>query len=181
MSTNTKIFIIILVCSVLLLILNAPIDERIGTFTKLGLLGIGCRLCVMIIGAAVGFRLARDLRKKKEANPPDPKILLVRIDMINGVIVNKNSIASRIFDKGEDLKTYEELDITDDEGNVGTPVRLQIDDGWYLHFGAPDYDIDHRGHWGAGWVPRGCTIEEAQEIANDLVNEAADAAAQAKL
>jgi hypothetical protein len=112
---------------------------------------------------------------------PDPEILPVRVEMINGVMVNKDSVVSRIFAKGEDLKTYDEHDITDEEGNIGTDVRLQIHEDWELHFGASCFDQDHRGVWGAGWVPRGCTIEEAREIANDLVDQAADMAAQAKL
>lgn len=67
MRTNMKIFIIILASTVLLLIFTCSIDEHIGTFTRLGLLSMGVRICCGLIGGAVGFRLAKDLRKEKDA------------------------------------------------------------------------------------------------------------------
>lgn len=112
---------------------------------------------------------------------PDPEILPVMVEMINGVMVNKESVASRIFDKGKDLESYDETSITDEEGNAGTDVRLNVYEDWDLLFGPSDYDQDHRGCWGASWIPRGCSKGEAMDIARDLVDQAADSAAQAKL
>lgn len=38
--------------------------------------------------------------------------------------------------------------------------------------GDSQYDTDHRGAWGAAFVPYGCTMKEAREIARELVSEA---------
>ncbi len=57
-----------------------------------------------------------------------------------------------------------------DEG--GIDVRLQVyDDGaWALRTGDSQYDLDHRGSWGAGYLTK---TSNAHEIARELIDEAA--------
>jgi len=112
---------------------------------------------------------------------PDPEILPVLSHIINGVKVNVLTVARRISRKGLVLQGYNDQDITDKDGNIGIDVRLQISDSWYLHFGAPDYDIDHRGCWGSSWIPKGCSDEEAMDITRDLIAQAADSYAQSEV
>jgi|TARA_Y100000310_G_scaffold285304_1_gene308691 hypothetical protein len=56
-------------------------------------------------------------------------------------------------------------------------IRLQVVDGsWAVHYGDPGYDLDHRGFWGAAWLPRTGTVPD---IARDLIEQVRDAAAMA--
>lgn len=62
----------------------------------------------------------------------------------------------------------------------GCPVRLQVyDDGrWIVHWGLSDYDQDHRGYWGASFVPgvvKG-TVQRFNsiELACDLIEQCED-------
>lgn len=62
----------------------------------------------------------------------------------------------------------------------GADVRLQVvDDGWELHFGDASYDTDHNGYWGASSLPEGkTTAEECGALADDLMEQCAEAAAE---
>jgi len=65
-----------------------------------------------------------------------------------------------------------------DLGDAGVDVRLQVwpDGSWNLHTGDSSYDQDHRGYWGAAFLPFGnCNLTE---IARDLIEQAKDHRAQ---
>ena len=50
-------------------------------------------------------------------------------------------------------------------------VRLQVyeDGAWALRIGPSDYDLDHRGFWGASCIPRGRF--DSQELARELISQ----------
>ena len=75
------------------------------------------------------------------------------------------------------LQGYTPEEIADEDGNVGTDIRLQVHKGaWSLHTGSPDYDQDHRGFWGASWLPRSrCNT---REIAKELIEQVLDDAVE---
>lgn len=67
---------------------------------------------------------------------------------------------------------------TDEDGEQGIDVRLQITEGgWDVHSGDAQYDTDHRGYWGAGWVSQGTNV---RELARELIAEAKDDEAQSR-
>lgn len=69
-----------------------------------------------------------------------------------------------------------------DCGEEGCDIRLQVypnEGGWQIHIGDSSYDQDHRGYWGAASVPGGrISTVKALEIAKELIEQAADQAAQ---
>lgn len=55
----------------------------------------------------------------------------------------------------------------------GTDCRLRVlpeGGGWQLLTGSADYDQDHRGYWGAGFLPLART--NLTELARDLIDQA---------
>jgi hypothetical protein len=111
----------------------------------------------------------------------EDEIVREELDAVDAVLPSIADIASEIHACGVYLRdTFKPSDLDDGEGNIGTDYRLQIhDDGsWETHSGSSDYDQDHRGHWGASFVPRGCTWAQAREIAKDLIGQAADSLAE---
>ena len=76
-------------------------------------------------------------------------------------------------------RTYHPQDlISPGEEYPGTDVRLQVypDGQWSLHTGPSDYDQDHRGFWGAAWIPQG--VGSCEDIARDLLDQVRDHMAQ---
>ena len=70
-------------------------------------------------------------------------------------------------------RIYSQDELADEDGNFGVDVRLQVSAAdWTLHTGDPSYDTDHRGFWGAGFLPYGRT--NLRELARDLISEARD-------
>ena len=59
-------------------------------------------------------------------------------------------------------------------------VRLQVHESgsWELHSGDPGYDTDHHGYWGASEIDTDCEPAQLRNIAEDLVEQAADHVAQ---
>lgn len=57
-------------------------------------------------------------------------------------------------------------------------IRLQVmdDHQWYFHSGDSSYDTDHRGAWGSSSVGKCVSMDEAMEIARDLIEQAAESA-----
>lgn len=53
-------------------------------------------------------------------------------------------------------------------------VRLQVyeDGAWALRVGPSDYDLDHRGFWGASCLPRGRF--RSVDLARNLLDQARD-------
>lgn len=66
------------------------------------------------------------------------------------------------------------------EGQDSIDVRLQVlpNGHWQVNWGDPQYDTDHRGYWGASSVPGNGRRFNAREVAEDLIEEAKDQAAQ---
>lgn len=57
-------------------------------------------------------------------------------------------------------------------------IRLQVyEDGqWAIRSGLSDFDQDHRGAWGSSSVGCRISMEDAKELAKDLIEQAAEAA-----
>ena len=53
-------------------------------------------------------------------------------------------------------------------------VRLQVypDGAWAIRVGLSDYDQDHRGFWGASYIPRGRF--NATDLARELISQCRD-------
>jgi hypothetical protein len=61
------------------------------------------------------------------------------------------------------------------ERMAGSEVRLQVHDGWTVHYGDSSFDQDHRGLWGAGSVGARDSLVVLRETAGGLVSEALEA------
>ena len=59
-------------------------------------------------------------------------------------------------------------------------VRLQVYDNgsWAVRHGDPQYDLDHRGFWGAGSVPGDCRRFRSEDVARELLSQAKEHAAE---
>ena len=61
----------------------------------------------------------------------------------------------------------------------GADVRLRVfGDSWELLSGSADYDQDHRGAWGSGFVESGASDDQLSRTADELLREADDALAE---
>ena len=71
--------------------------------------------------------------------------------------------------------TREELE--KEEDYAGLDVRLQLLDSgdWVLHLGDSQYDNDHRGYWGVGFLDydweKEEVVEDLAELADELIEE----------
>ncbi len=103
---------------------------------------------------------------------------------ILGVRITVSALADSIWEHGQFLKrSFDRSTLTDDptdsDAFAGVECRLQVHNGnWQLHTGDSSYDQDHRGAWGCGSIPWGCTRKESREIARELLNDCDDSAAQ---
>jgi hypothetical protein len=88
-------------------------------------------------------------------------------------------LADYLYDISQSL---DPADFGDDEAECGDSleVRLQVQEeyGWSVHTGDSQYDQDHRGAWGVGYVGANCSHDEALSLARELLDEAADAIAE---
>lgn len=55
-------------------------------------------------------------------------------------------------------------------------VRLQVHENgaWYIRFGDPQYDTDHRGFWGVGTIGPRTMEQELKHVAHQMLDEAKD-------
>ncbi len=77
-------------------------------------------------------------------------------------------------------KPYIEDSFVEESGEEpGMDVRLQYHDngGWCLHTGDSQYDQDHRGHWGAGYLTR---ATNCRELAKELIDEVVESIAMSR-
>ena len=78
------------------------------------------------------------------------------------------------------VSVHVETDMIDpgcDEPSID--VRLRLHGGsWYLMVGDSSYDQDHRGYWGASSVGYDLPMDDAKDIALDLIDQALDDHAQ---
>lgn len=74
-------------------------------------------------------------------------------------------------------RQFAKSDLADGDGNFGTDLRLQVHENgsWSIHTGLADYDTDHQGYWGAGFLH--WERSNLTELARDLIEEAKDSAA----
>ena len=73
-------------------------------------------------------------------------------------------------------RNYSKEDLADDDGNAGIDVRLQVNgNSWAIHTGDSSFDQDHRGVWGASFIPWG--RPNCESIARDLIEQCKDQAA----
>ena len=90
--------------------------------------------------------------------------------------------AKRIAAKLKGIQDSIEDAFTDEDGNIGIDVRLQVLKTkiapffeWRLWDGDSSYDTDHNGYWGAVFVERD---SDCLELAKDLIGQCAEHAAQ---
>ena len=59
-------------------------------------------------------------------------------------------------------------------------VRLQVYDSgaWAVRVGDASYDLDHHGHWGSGMLAHDETDDEVDALAEDLIEQVLDSAAE---
>jgi hypothetical protein len=71
-------------------------------------------------------------------------------------------------------------DLINEEGDeAGLDVRLQVydDGGWALRWGLSDYDLDHRGHWGASGLTSDMSRADLKQIAEELIDQVEESVA----
>lgn len=91
------------------------------------------------------------------------------IASLRSALINEHKTLRRLWSKS-DL-----LDPCDKDQAPGTDLRLQVNaSGWYVHTGSSDYDQDHRGAWGASFLPY--RRANLADIARDLIGQAKDQA-----
>ena len=87
-------------------------------------------------------------------------------------IPSRRALATDLREIQNWLRTLPPEDLWD---HPGTDIRLQVVEGsWAVHHGDSGYDLDHRGYWGAGWLPREGGVTE---IAGDLIEQVREEAA----
>lgn len=94
---------------------------------------------------------------------------------ILGVKVTVGEVAAVLHDHAQWLRrTFTAAELTEPGcDTAGGEVRLQVrEDGWLILTGDSQYDQDHRGAWGCGFIRRGANWAECRECARDLINDA---------
>lgn len=62
-----------------------------------------------------------------------------------------------------------------ESGKIDVSIRLQVtESGWSVLSGDPQYDQDHRGHWGASSLE----VEGDQTLAEDLISQVEESIAE---
>lgn len=82
------------------------------------------------------------------------------------------SIRIAIANVWRDLRKIGRNECVRSEDDAGIDVRLQVHENgnWIVRVGSADYDSDHRGFWGASFVPYERT--NLTDIARDLIEQA---------
>ena len=86
-------------------------------------------------------------------------------------------VAAEVHAYGQLLRGFSPADITEPGADdPGGDIRLQMfETVWYkVHTGSPDYDQNHRGYWGASWVPAGVARRKSRAIARELIEQVLD-------
>lgn len=75
-------------------------------------------------------------------------------------------------------RTFVRSDLTElGADGAGYDVRLQVRGGsWQLHTGDSQFDQDHRGAWGYGFLP--WELSNLTDLARELISEASDSYAE---
>lgn len=60
-----------------------------------------------------------------------------------------------------------------EENEEAMDVRLQVypEGYWAIRTGSSDYDLDHKGWWGAGAVSKEDTVEDLRVLAKSLIGQ----------
>lgn len=87
--------------------------------------------------------------------------------------IKVREIAKELRDISANVETYG----CDDDESAWCDVRLQVypDGCWWVRYGSPDYDQDHRGYWGCSCVPgvrKGKVVSfNSISLAKDLLDQ----------
>jgi hypothetical protein len=106
--------------------------------------------------------------------------------------IKLGDVAGELYAYAQNLKSdYAPEDIEDEEGNAGGDVRFRLYEwsnagwnggkaewAWEVLTGDSQYDQDHRGYWGCGYVEAGASRAACREVAREIIEEALDARAQ---
>ena len=95
----------------------------------------------------------------------------IRLPSIADVAADLRAIAKEV--KGYGIEAEE------DGETPSVDVRLQVypDGTWTVHSGDSQYDLDHRGFWGAGSIPADGSRFNARDVAFHLLADVRDAIA----
>ena len=96
-------------------------------------------------------------------------VRLPSVANVRSALVANWKYLRRNFDRSEFEQTGEDF--------AGQDVRLQVwDNGkWAVHVCSSDYDLDHRGYWGASLLSY--DRQNLTDLARDLIDQCADAIA----
>lgn len=91
---------------------------------------------------------------------------------------SKKAVYQDLLGIRDEARTYAPGELEDD----GIEVRLQVlpSGEWGINTGDPQYDTDHRGFWGSGFVGRKDSAATLKALAEDLIGEAQDDEAQSR-
>lgn len=92
----------------------------------------------------------------------------------NSIKENRAMRFPSINDVSAELRRINKQNSTEDGGDEGIDVRLQVmpDSTWTVNWGLSDYDQDHRGYWGSSSVPGDNRRFDSKDIARDLIEQA---------
>lgn len=84
-------------------------------------------------------------------------------------------LAEEVYAYGQYLREFNPADITESD-DPGGDIRLQVykNEEYQIHTGDSSFDQDHRGYWGAAWVPAGITRQKSRAVARDLIKQVLD-------
>ena len=101
------------------------------------------------------------------------------VEEVSASQIPVDEVVSELKDIRDDLAATPSEDGVESEDDF-MDVRLQVlDNGsWLIHTGDASYDTDHHGSWGADEIDATMTDEELQNIAQGLIDQAADMQAQ---
>lgn len=88
----------------------------------------------------------------------------------------KQDLVNNLISEWEYMKSsYSREDLTDDCGNSGIDVRLQVvDDELNLHVGDSQYDTNHYGDWASATLDYDWEEEVLESLITDLVEDLLD-------
>lgn len=72
----------------------------------------------------------------------------------------------------KNLRQRVKLFFLDEDDALEVRLRCHIGEGWEVLHGDPQYDVDHRGNWGAGNVSTHDTVQDLRCIARGMIEDA---------
>lgn len=108
---------------------------------------------------------------------------------IANIRIPLNGLAETVYQYGRYLKAnFNPADLTESKDETaGGDIRLQVLAGpdfpnprWRVWEGDSQFDTDHRGYWGASFVPLGVSRKDSMTIARELIGEAQESEAMSE-